>query len=97
MREIVLAQIAALYCRNHYGVDIKITPDIQVYTDSLDFADQILSLPSGYIAGEHEITIEMALKMFGDIITDYPSYPHIGFYNGERITKPIPPSGDERK
>ena len=64
----------------------------QPMTDiSLDIADQILSLPSGYIAGEHEITIEMALKMFGDIITDYPSYPHIGFYGGRRITKPIIP------
>jgi hypothetical protein len=59
----------------------------QPMTDiSLDIADQILSLPSGYIAGEHEITIEMALKMFGDIITDYPSYPHIGFYGGRRIS-----------
>lgn len=68
----------------------------QPMTDiSLDIADQILSLPSGYIAGEHEITIEMALKMFGDIITDYPSYPHIGFYGGRRIEKqPIPVTPD---
>jgi hypothetical protein len=39
----------------------------------------------------------MALKMFGDIITDYPSYPHIGFYNGERITKPIIPPSEGKK
>lgn len=51
-----------------------------------EWADKVLSLPSGYIAGENEITIEMALKMFGDIITDYPSYPHIGFYGGRRIS-----------
>lgn len=87
MREIVLAQIAALYCKNHYGVDIKTTPDIQVYTDSLDFADQILSLPSGLIAGEHEITIGEALDDYQRIILDCPAYPCVGYFNGERIRR----------
>lgn len=45
MREIVLAEIASLFCKKHYGIDIKTTLDINVYNDSLDFADQILSLP----------------------------------------------------
>jgi predicted Zn-ribbon and HTH transcriptional regulator len=45
MREIVLAEIASLFCEKHYGIDIKTTPDINVYNDSLDFAGDVLSLP----------------------------------------------------
>ncbi len=51
--------------------------------------------PSGLIAGEHELTVQEALEDYRRIISDYPSYPHIGYYNGKRITKPIPPSEDK--
>lgn len=53
---------------------------------ALILADTFLSLPSGYTAGDHEITIEEALDLFGKIVTDYPSYPHIGYYGGRRIS-----------
>ena len=49
-------------------------------------SSEILSLPSGYTTGDHKITIAEALDLFGKIVTDYPSYPHIGYYKGRRIS-----------
>jgi hypothetical protein len=54
-------------------------------------ADQILSLPSGLVAGEHELTVQEALEDYQRIIFNFPEYPDVGYFDGERITKPIIP------
>lgn len=56
-----------------------------------ELADQILSLPSGLVAGEHELTVQEALEDYQRIIFNFPEYPDVGYFDGERITKPIIP------
>ena len=64
-------------------------------TDFENVADKVLSLPSGLIAGEHVLTVQEVLEDYQRIILDCPAYPCVGYFNGHRITKPIPPSEDK--